>query len=140
MYPRGKISGKPAHDRCRDLLRPARWAAIAGTRVAARGLHGIFVRKHTPGRRLLEYRQELIPSVSEYPYESGISAGKKDSAVNAARIPEISGHNPGVLSLAGIPAGDFEEMIAAVTHWNDGMIIARDSRLETIPGLAIVGY
>jgi len=61
MHPRGKISGKPAHARYRDLLRPVRWAAIAGTRVAARGIHGVFVRKHTPGRRLPEYRQELIP-------------------------------------------------------------------------------
>lgn len=44
------------------------------------------------------------------------------------------------LSTDGRPVGDFDELIAAVTLCNDGVIVTRDGHFSRIPGLTVESY
>lgn len=55
-------------------------------------------------------------------------------------VYEVFGRIAAGLYLTGTPAGDFYEVIAAITLCNDGVIITRDRHFEKIPGLMVTGY
>jgi tRNA(fMet)-specific endonuclease VapC len=55
-------------------------------------------------------------------------------------VYDVFGRIAAGLYLAGTPAGDFDEVIAAIALCNDGEIITRDRHFERIPGLTVTGY
>lgn len=55
-------------------------------------------------------------------------------------VYEVFGRLAAGLYLAGTPAGDFDEVIAAITLCSDGGLITRDRHFELIPGLKVIGY
>jgi tRNA(fMet)-specific endonuclease VapC len=56
------------------------------------------------------------------------------------RIYEIFGKSAAELQSRGIPMGDFDELIAAITLGHDSIIITRDRHFEQVPGLTVISY
>lgn len=55
-------------------------------------------------------------------------------------IFEIFGRTAAELRTRGVPMGDFDELIAAITLVHDGEIITRDRLFAKVPGLRVITY